>query len=421
MTTAAAATMDREPRAGGISTWRLAWRNLWRNRRRTWLTAGGIGFAVWLLVLAVSMQDGSFEVMVDNTARLFTGHVQVQHPGYRDDPRVDYVLHDAGALAQEASRLAHVTAVLPRTSAFALASVGERSFGAQVMGVDPARESAASSLPGMAAAGRYLEGPGEAFLGEVLARNLGVAVGDEVVFLGTALEGGVAAAAAEVVGTFATGQPELDRSLAEIPIGDFRGAWNLDRDAVHSLVILLDRSTSSAAVADALAGPGRSSLGWRELMPELEQTVEIKRISARLFFALVAVIVGFSVVNTFMMTVFERTPEFGMLLALGMRHGAIFRQLCLEAWWLAALGVGLGLAASFVMVSVLSATGVPMPADAAEVLARYNLPDRMYPAFSGWSAVWAAVIMVAGVQLAVLVPALRVRRLRPVEALRAME
>ena len=408
-------------KVGSITLWGLAWRNLWRNRRRTWLTAGGIGFAVWLLVFAMSMQDGSFEVMVDNAARLLTGHVQLQHPAYQDDPSVEHWLAADPALRAQAVAASGVVAALPRAAAFGLVSVGERSLGVQVMGVSPQDEAAASTLPAATVAGRYLDGaPAQAYLGAMLARNLGAAVGDEVVILGAALEGGVAASAATVVGLFETGQPALDRALLQIPIDDFRAAWNLPPDAVHSLVLILDRAGRAAPVAAALDGPGRAALDWQALLPEARQTVELKRVGAQLFFVMVALIVTFSVVNTFMMTVFERTPELGMLMALGMRRGAVATELCIEAWWLGLLGVMLGLATAAATVAVLSQVGIPLPADAAEVLVRYNLPDRMYPSFSIPAAVVAVVVMLVGVQVAVAVPAWRIRRLRPVQALRAL-
>jgi ABC-type lipoprotein release transport system permease subunit len=400
---------------------RLAWRNLWRNRRRTWLTAGGVGFAVWLLVFAMSMQDGSFEVMVDNAARLLTGHVQLQHPAYQDDPSIEHWLAGAPALRAQAVAASGVVAALPRAAAFGLVSVGERSLGVQVMGVSPQDEAAASTLPAATVAGRYLDGsPAQAYLGAMLARNLGATVGDELVILGAALEGGVAASTATVVGLFETGQPALDRALLQIPIDDFRAAWNLPPDAVHSLVLILDRAGRAAPVAAALDGPGRAALDWQALLPEARQTVELKRVGAQLFFVMVALIVTFSVVNTFMMTVFERTPELGMLMALGMRRGAVATELCIEAWWLGLLGVMLGLAAAAATVAVLSQVGIPLPADAAELLVRYNLPDRMYPSFSLPAAVVAVVVMLVGVQIAVAVPAWRIRRLRPVQALRAL-
>ncbi len=410
---------ERPARARGVSTAALAWRNLWRNRRRTWLTAGGIAFAVWLLVFSVSMQDGGFEVMIDNSARLLVGHVQLQHPDFQDDPALEHTLADAQALRRLALQTPHVAAALPRTQTFALASVGERSFGAYIMGVRPEAERGVSSLPAMLGQGRYLAGPGEAFVGAALARNLQLAVGDDVVLLGTAREGGVAAAAANVVGTFATGQAELDRTLMQIHIDDFRSAWDMDPDSVHSITVLADRASAGEAVASALAGPGRVALDWRALMPEAEQTIDLKRLSTQLFFALIALIVTFSVVNTFMMTVFERTQEFGMLMALGMRPGAIFRQLSVEALWLALLGVGLGLGASLALVGVLANTGIPLPAEAVEVMARYNMPERMYPAFSLWAAGVAVLVMLIGTQVAVLLPSLRVRSLKPIEALRA--
>jgi putative ABC transport system permease protein len=425
---AAAARFEPLPvrRPGGVARRRLpaaglAWRNLWRNPRRTWLTAGGIGFAVWMLVVAASLQTGSFGAMVDNAARLGPGHLQLQHPSFSDDPRLEHLLADGPRLLAAAQAQAEVAFVLPRAQAFALVSVGERSFGAAVVGVDPLREAAGSSLPALVRAGRYLEGPGEAFVGAALARNLGVAPGDELVFLGTAREGGVAAGVVRVVGLFESGQAELDRSLLQISLEDFRAAWNLAPGDLHSLVVLLHRAADADTVAARLAGPHHAALTWEALMPEARQTIELKQVGAWLMFALVALIVTFSVVNTFMMTVFERTHEFGMLMALGMRPGAIVAQLRLEALWLAVFGVALGIGAGAAVVGALAVTGLPLPAEAADLLARYNLPDRMYPQFSATAALVAAAAMLVGVQLAVWLPTLRVRRLRPVEALRSRE
>lgn len=414
---------DRSGRRG-FSLTLIAWRNLWRNRRRTWLTSGGIAFAIWLLVFSMSMQDGTFEIMVDNGARLALGHVQIQHPAYQDDPRMEYTLTGSDRLRAVAEAEPAVVAASERAQGFALVSHGERSFGAQVFGVDFAREATWSSLPAMVQDGRYLTGPGEAVIGSVLARNLGLRVGDEIVVLGTAREGGVAAALATVVGTFTSGQVALDRALMQIPIDDFREAWGLAPDEAHALVVLAGSVTESVQVAEDLrVGLGSEArvLDWRELMPEAVQTIDVKFIGTLLFFALVAIIVTFSIVNTFMMTVFERTPEFGMLMAIGMKPGKIMGQLALEALFLALLGVVIGLALSAALLVPLSEFGMPLPASATEALTQYNLPDRMYPRFSNMAASASAVIMLIGTQLAALVPALRIRRMRPVQALRAAE
>jgi ABC-type lipoprotein release transport system permease subunit len=398
----------------------IAWRNLWRNRRRTWLSAGGIGFAVWMLVLSLSMQDGSFEAMIDNGSRLLLGHVQIQHTDYSDDPRIEYTISVSPAEIDALRARPEVTAVAPRVQAFALVSSGDRSFGAQVLGVDPAVESRWSSLPSMIGRGRYLSDSGEAVIGATLARNIGAGVGDELVMLGTAAEGGVAAAVAEIVGLFETGQSELDRGIVQLSIEDFRVGWELGDQELHALLLIAESVASSELLAARLEGqvPG-AVLDWRELMPEAEQTIEMKAIGAYFFFALIACIVTFSVVNTFMMTVFERTREFGMLLALGMKPRAVMLQLQLEALWLSLLGIGTGLLLAAAFIVPLMSVGVALPDDAGEMLKRFNMPDRMYPVFSTTAAWVSALIMLVGAQLAALIPGLRVLKLRPVEALRA--
>ena len=403
----------------------IAWRNLWRNRRRTWLTSGGVAFAVWLLVFGQSMQDGSFEIMIDNGARLSMGHIQLQHPQYSDDPRMEFSLQADAGLIEQIEGMPHVQSAMPRAQGFALASFGERSFGALITGVDFAREARFSSLPGMVEDGRYLNGPGETVLGSVLAKNLGVTVGEEIVLLGTARQGGVAAVVATVVGTFATGVVEIDRSILQIPIEDFQSGWNFSPNQVHAVVILAESVAASEELAAQLDAELTDShirvLGWRELMPEAQQTIDLKKISIRLLFAIIAIIVSFSVVNAFMMTVFERTPEFGMLMAIGMRPGAIMAQLMLEALWLGILGVALGVLISLVCVLPMTAYGIPLPEDAAEILRQYNMPDRIYPAFSMNAVLVSTIIMLVGIQLAAIVTSLRIRRMSPVEALRNRE
>ncbi|MDP6374907.1 MAG: FtsX-like permease family protein [Pseudomonadales bacterium] len=400
----------------------IAWRNLWRNRRRTWLTAVGIAFAIWMLVFARSAQDGTFVTMVDNAARMFTGHVQYQHPEYMDNPRLEFTIHGAEDLRLRLLAHPDVAHAVVRAQSFALVSADERSFGGQVMGVVPELESPWSSIIGSVAQGRYLERTGEVFMGSVLARNLGVVPGDDVVMLGTGVEGGVAAAAGTLVGTFTSGQIQFDRTFVQIHLDDFRAGWELGPDEAHTVIAIAQHVDDSAAVARLVTDrEDVRALSWQELMPGMEQMVDLKIVSTDLFFALIAVIVTFSVVNTFMMTTFERTPEFGMLMAVGMRPRSIMVLLQVEALWLCLLGIALGVGSSLAMIVPLSSIGIPLPAEATEVIQQYNIPDRMYPAFNGDAAWTSSIIMLIATQIAAVIPALRIRTMKVVEALRGRE
>ena len=163
----------------------LAWRNLWRNTRRTLLSAGAIAVMVVLLIFALSMQFGGYDAMVDHAAGPSHGHVQIQHPDYIESPRVRHLLQDAERVAEKIRQREDIRGVATRAQSSALASVGEKTFGTLVVGVEPDHEPDVSWLPATVQEGRYLSGaPGEAVIGTLLANNLGITLGDELVLLG---------------------------------------------------------------------------------------------------------------------------------------------------------------------------------------------------------------------------------------------
>ncbi len=401
--------------------WGVAWRNIMRTSRRTWLTASGIAFAILLMSLMRSLQVGAFMGAVDNSARIMLGHIQLQHPGYEDDPTIENSIHGIDEIIADVESRPGVEVVSARAQSFALTSSGERSFGAQVIGVQHDKEVVWSSLTRMDVEGRYLQGPGEAFIGSALARNLGISVGDEMVILGTAIEGGVAALVVEVVGTYTSGQPELDRAIVQVSLQDFQSAWNLASDEAHIINVIAESVADSEQLAPQLGRAHVRSMNWRELQPEMVQMMELKLVGTYVLFILVAIIVIFSVVNSFMMIIFERTPEFGMLMAIGMRPHHIIIQLQIEALLVSLLGVFIGLVIAAVGIGILSETGIALPAQAEELTKSMAFPDRMYPVFS-LSALYIAIpVMLLGTQFAALIPGLRLRHMHAVEALRAAE
>ena len=409
--------------ATSLATVGVAWRNLGRNRKRTLLTASAVGFASMLLVFAMSMQGGSYGAMIDNATRLVTGHLQIQDARFFDDPKMRYLIRDADARVKALEADPRVRAASPRISAFAVLSGAEQSFGSQVMGVDPLRERAFSLLPEFVDEGVWLSGKaGEIVLGKALARNLDVRLGDEVVMLGTAPDGSVAAAVATLVGILDTGQPEIDRSLAQMNIADVREAFLLE-NAAHAIVLTVDDVREADALAPLLLsavtdGTDLRALSWRALIPELEQMIELDKASAYFFYLLLALMVTFSITNTFMMTVFERTREFGTLLAIGCRPGFIIALLQIESLLLCGLGVLGGTLVGLALTGSLMIVGIPLDDMGAELLRQYHMPERLFPTLTFEAVFSGPAFMLLATQIAALVPALRLRKLEPVVALR---
>ena len=194
---------------------RLTWRNLRRNAANTGLTAGGIGFSVLLVSFAMSLQSGSYDIMIDSATRYFTGHAQISEKSYADQPRLDRTIENVQALQATLSAIDGLT-VFPRVQAFAVVSKGEKSLGGMVLGVDFEAEQRLDIYDNVIE-GTVPTQTDQALIGASMARNPGAVVGDELVVLGSGKQGAVAAAIFAVSGIVETGQDALDRTLVFAP------------------------------------------------------------------------------------------------------------------------------------------------------------------------------------------------------------
>lgn len=401
----------------------VAWRNLWRNRRRTWLAVGGVAFATALVQFSMSMQVGGYAAQIEAATDFFVGHLQIQRRDYVEQARFEQTIDEATPLVRRLEARPDVIAVAPRVEAFALASVDERSFGVQVLGMDAERERRTVGFLKRIAEGRMATEPDEVVLGTALARNLGAGLGDEVVVLGAGREGGVAALAASVSGILNSGIAELDRSLMLASINAVQEAFGLG-DEAHTLVVRSANPLAGAELAQSLNAAlpaGAAARQWGAVLPDLRQGIELDRLGSVFMYAIIILVVTFSVVNTFIMTVFERTREFGMLRAIGMRPGAIMGMVQLEAFCIWLLGLGVALALMVPLIAWLSSYGLYLGEEVAQAADGVFLLDRIHPRLSWAVALTAPSIMLVSVQLAALASSLRIRRLQPVAALRAQE
>ena len=405
-------------------TFRLAWRNLWRRKRRTWLTIGAMVFSNILLVFMISLQIGMYAMMINNTLRAQTGHLQVQAPGYKDDQKIRQVVPDVQGLAKVLREGLATEEVAARSSAFALVSSADRSYGLQITGVEPEFEPLVSSLPGLIKEGRFLGGntAEEIIIGRVLARNLQVEVDDELTFIGSGRDGSFAAAVVTVVGIFESGMPDMDRSFAEVPLGFFQDVFAMD-GAGHSVVVMapgLIQVGQMRTQAEALL-PVDSDLvihDWDALLPGLKQAIQADFTSAWFMYGILIVLVAFSVLNTQLMSVLERTKEFGIVMSLGVTPGRLGRLVLLETTLMGTVGLVLGVIFGGALVAWLGYHGFSYPG-MEEMAGKFNLPSRIYPQVSFIGLLFGPMIILISSVIASFYPAIRLRWLEPVAAMRA--
>lgn len=406
-------------------TLRMAWRNLWRHKRRTWLTVGAMVFSNLLLVFMISLQFGSYRMMIDNSLKSYTGHMQIQREGYNDEPKMRSSIDAIIPLAKKIREQLGSDTVAARGVAFAMTSSEERSYGLQLVGVEPAFEPKVSTLPGLIKQGSYFTdiNAAEIVIGTILARNLRVGIGDELTLLGSGHDGSFAAGIVDVVGIFGSGIAEIDRNMAQLPIGYFQNLFGMG-DKGHNIVInaaeLSEVTVLQHAVMGMLAGDDKLVvLDWEILQPGLKQAIQADFASAWFMYAVLIVLVAFSVLNTQLMSVLERTREFGVMMALGVKPARLGGLVITETFVMSGLGLVMGIASGLLLTGYFSQAGFTYPG-MEEMADRFNLPDRMYPSISLLSTLLGPVVVFLFSLLASLYPALRLFFLQPVAAMRAV-
>ena len=381
-------------------------------------------FSNVLLVFMMSLQFGMYELMIDNSLKAFTGHLQIQAPGYVDDQKMRQTVPNVISLATTVREQIATNKVGARAQAFVLASSDERSYGIAVIGVEPQFEPEVSNIPGLLKTGRFLADKlaTEIVVGKVLARNLRVGLGDELTLLGSGVDGSFAAVVVNVVGIFDSGVPDLDRSIAEIPLELFQDVFYME-GAGHQVVIsapTIDLVPALKQQVSQLLPAGENLVvhDWDRLQPGLKQAIQADMSSSFFMYGVLVVLVAFSVLNTQLMSVLERTREFGIVMSLGLKPGRLGRLVILETAMMGLMGVFLGAIAGAIVTSYFSANGLTMPG-MEEMAAMFNLPARMYPQVTWLSLFLGPLVVFVFSLLASVYPALRLRWLHPVEAMRA--
>ncbi len=408
---------------------KMAWRNIWRHPRRTILTVLAIAFACVLLIFMLSMQFGSYDTMINSSVKINTGHLQVQAAGYQAKKKMRLVIPDPAPAARILDQTPGVRAYTSRAQAFALVSSASRTYGVLVVGVEPRREAQVSTLGHIVRQGGYFaddsttDGPADALMGRLLARNLKVAVGDEITILGQGRDGSVAATVARVRGIYDSGMDEFDRNAVQIPLARFQEVFAMG-PAVHEMVVLADDLASVPGIKAsirkrlaALDGETRLvALDWDELMPGLRQAIRMDLVSGIISYLILIMVVAFSILNTFLMAILERTREFGVMMAVGIRPWRLTRLVLIESAGMTLVGIAAGVLMGCALTLYFQSHGIDL-AGTSEIARQYGIPSRLFPRLTWVTSLAGPLVVFFITLLAAMYPALKIRRLDPVTAM----
>jgi ABC-type lipoprotein release transport system permease subunit len=401
----------------------LGWRNIWRNRRRTAVILTAVVIGVWSMVFLGALMRGIADRMVRNGIATLTGHLQIQHPSYRHDPVVEHRIRQPEtvyrALEQHLPAGAQWTA---RVRVNAVANNARHSGGVVLVGIDPPTEAAVSFVGASAVvSGRYLES-GDSHhivIGQALADKFETRIGNKLVMMSQDAEGEIASRAFRICGIYRAEMESTEKQYVFATRSALQEMLKIGND-VSEVSVLLQRHDRVEDVAgglqEALAAERYRVLSWRELLPLVTAVLNMYDGFILFWFVTVFVAMGFGLVNTILMAVFERIREFGLLSAIGMKPRWVVAEVLVESFFLLVIGTAAGNALGVLSVLVLARTGIDLSAFAAG-MEFVGMSRLIFPVLLVKDVLTAsATVLVLGL-LVSLYPAVKAARFKPVQAM----
>ena len=355
----------------------MAWRNIWRNKRRSYITISSIGFAVLFACAFMSMQYGSMTHMVDNAVRFYAGHMQIQQEGYWDERTLDNSMSYSQDLLDRIDQVDGVTITVPRIESFALAANETRARASMILGVDFHRENEITSINKKLVAGKLIEdGEKAVLLSAGLAEYLDLGVGDTLVLIGQGYHGVNAAALYAIKGLIKFANPVQNKQIVAMSLQQAQHFYGLEGRVTSVAVLMDDSHTLDETVVDVNSSLNLAELvvlDWREMMPDVVQIMNLKYGNSRKMIMVLYTVIAFGRFGTFLMMTAERTREFGIMLAVGMKRRLLQLTIFSEITLMALFGVLIGILVSLGIIIYFHYNPIDLGSSMEEIAEQYGM------------------------------------------------
>lgn len=401
---------------------KMAWRNLWRNPKRTAITLFSMTFGLTMMIVGYALMDGMLNQMVHYATLLGTGHVQVHHPDYLEDHSIYDSMRDPKTLLAEVSGTG-LGSASPRVFATALVSSGQQSAGGKLWGIDPDLENSVTELYKHLETGTWLAPGvlGRVVLGRNLARTLSVQPGDEIVILTQAADGSLGNDLYTVSGTLKSIGEGLDRGGVIMNIQDLSELLVMN-GKIHEIAIRLndpnELDAASLTLTKALDSEKYKVEDWKQLFPELAEYLRLSSTSMAIVLFIIFAVASLGIVNTQLMSLFERTREIGIMRALGLSPFYVALLVLFETIFLVLMAAVAGGAAGILWSLRLEYIGWDiswMGGSFAFVGVAFD--PHMYATLTPAAVIDSIAVMLIVVLLASFYPLFRAARISPADAI----
>jgi len=312
---------------------KISWRNLWRNPTRTNVTILAVSLCIAVLIIFQSMIVGLIEKTKFTTTNLIIGEVQIHAEGYLDDRSIYKSLQNTEEIHLIAKE--NNIGLVERSYGFGLISSGTKSAGTQFWGINPESELQHFDFANHIDKGNFLTNTSlkKIVLGRKLANSIAADIGTELVVFVQGADGSLGNELFYVAGILKNMADNIDRGAAMILREDFNVLFSAN-NLIHEIALNSKGRLESEEIQKLLSAKtiGVDVETWQQLMPTIALMTEKMSVFMRTFFSLIfGIAASLGVMNTMIMSTYDRMREFGIIRAIGTTPWRILKQVSLEA------------------------------------------------------------------------------------------
>ena len=398
---------------------KVSWRNLWRNAARTNITIVAVALCVAILIVFQSLIVGLIGKAVYNTTNLVVGEVQIHAIGYLDDRSIYKSLkniEDIRAVAKENN-----IGIVERSYGFGLISSGTKSAGTQFWGINPESELKYFDFANHIDEGNFLtkKSLNKVVLGKKLARSLAAEVGTELVVFVQGADGSLGNELFYVTGILENVADNIDRGAAIILKDDFDILFSTN-NIVHEIALNSKGKFKAEEIKKLMSAKitGVAIETWKELMPTIAVMTEKMSVFMLTIFSLIFTIAAsLGVMNTLIMSTYDRMREFGIIRAIGATPWRIIRQVSLEAILLTIIASIIGTVVGLSIALYLQEYGIDISGGGNLAIGGIVFDPIWKASISIKTVFLPVVLMMLTSVIASIYPASIAARIKPVEAI----
>jgi putative ABC transport system permease protein len=307
---------------------------------------GMMVFGFTLFSFFVCIADGGYEIYIDHFIRERTGHLQIHQKGYLDNPRFFTAIKDPKTVTDDLGTFSEIESTSSRIHFGSLSFFKKKTQGVQIMAVDPEKEAMLTTLKKRVNRGVYFSGSSghEVILGKGVSEVLKAKVGSDIYLIGQGADGSIANDSFKVIGIIDHPGRGMDDQKVYMPLR-IASEFLSFGDRIHEISLIVKDGTNIPKLKKKLQqklGDGLEVSSWEEVEKDFYKAMQADKKGDTVARFILILVMAIGVFNTVLMSILERTREFGVIKAIGGRPIDIAKLIFIENFIMALFSIAIG-------------------------------------------------------------------------------